>query len=330
LKLKDRGETTGLIEFKSSPDSLGGFSAFTYACKICPALWPLLVFCALPGFSMIGRFFFDSLSPHVVKALEVRPFSLDGHARPLSDSAAIVRVIAAISCIIIAVSSIGSWRNQAWLRWRQDDYFNRITTATSQAQREAAMLDTLPKIDERRLLAQEHLADMYWISGKLVEAENIYYELWLTRMNMSAGKSYDPRFVTIMLKSAALHRDMDKIDDAIKNYQSISYYDSSLMPDDQKLRARDLDNFGVAYYLAGLSKPTRTDGMPFYEKAIENFKQALDAYSAASGATSIDTANVLYNESVVWREMGRNREADLARTQAELIRSQSGRLWTMP
>jgi hypothetical protein len=332
-----RASASGQLVIRNGETWLHGVAAFAQAVNKLPLLWLLWPFFQVPILSLIGTGSFRLCARPIAVFLD-RSSPAAAAIPAVSDKQVILRAIAAVAVIVILVNATWAFRQSSWLSWKRKDYFGNLDAQVAQAEERVSAARSLPETDERRLSAEESLADLYCQAVKpdhagvpgprLVDAELLYTNLWLTRQKMS--KRYDPAFVRIMLKMAAVHRDMGKLSDAVKNYESIRLYESALDPKTDRRAARDLNNLGVIYYLAGLNHTHASEGAEEYSKANEYLTRALRSYSAVCGATSQEVATVLYNQYLVQRELGLRAQADSTKAQADIIFNSIKRFNTAP
>jgi hypothetical protein len=146
-----------------------------------------------------------------------------------------------------------------------DDHWKRLTDL------EATQRAALTTAEESQgSLAGRQLADTLWQEGNFSEAERLYGE----GAKAANPAGYDARFVDKVLKLAAISVDNGDFTDAFHRYELILAYDRKMLGDTSREVARDLNNLGVASYLAAQATKDEKGRKDYFAKACNYYSQA--------------------------------------------------------
>lgn len=153
-------------------------------------------------------------------------------------------------------------------------------------------------------LLKQKLAEALWQEKNFNEAEQLLSERWLASKSINQS-GYNPDTVQLALQLATLCLDQGAFEKAIHYYNFIRTYDNDKLGTANSLAARDLNNLGIASYLAGKTCQDLPQRQAMFSKAISFFSQAAEIgqRSGAHDDTRWQLERILSNRELVIRDL---------------------------
>ncbi|PWT99373.1 MAG: hypothetical protein C5B53_05430 [Candidatus Melainabacteria bacterium] len=158
---------------------------------------------------------------------------------------------------------------------------------------------------ETRALKRQ-LAQTLWQENNFAEAGKL-----LTEVPAVPEKKGDARFVSDKSMLAALSLDAGALPEAINLYQSILAYDRENLGDSTSATARDLNNLGVACYMAGQTSEDPAKRNTYFSQASDYYSQAAEVIRRLGNdrENSWRLERILANQDLAIRDLNKANQA---------------------